>query len=151
MNQHDVPFAIASALIRRTHVMCLVQQQGPRDQTATWMLPGGRIEAGEGILAGLRREVAEETGLSITGDPQVAFLVEISTPEATYTAMTFDCEADGDLNPADPDGIVLAAAWVPIEEATTRLALVDWYEVLPLRRYLAGEATTGTTYRSSRP
>jgi ADP-ribose pyrophosphatase YjhB (NUDIX family) len=111
-------------------------------RVAGW--PGG---SGRGVLAGLRREVAEETGLSIIGDPQLAFLVEFSTLEGTYTAMTFACEVDGDLNPADPDGIVTAAAWVPFDETMGRLALVDWYDVLPLRRYLAGEATAGARYR----
>jgi ADP-ribose pyrophosphatase YjhB (NUDIX family) len=115
------------------------------------MLPGGRVEAIEGALAGLRREVAEETGLSITGNPQVAFLVELSSPEGIYIAMTFACDVEGDLSPADPDEIVLAAAWVPTAEALRRLSLVEWYDVLPLQRYLLGDAAAGATYGLIKP
>jgi 8-oxo-dGTP diphosphatase len=114
------------------------------------MLPGGKVEEGESVLAALRREVAEETGLSITGDPQIAFIVEVSTPDAIYSATTFACEVEGDLSPSDPDCFVLTAAWVPTEEALARLALVEWYDVLPLRRQLAGEVIAGATYRFSR-
>lgn len=37
-----------------------------------WALPGGKINADETLVAGLRREIAEETGLAVTFESQVA-------------------------------------------------------------------------------
>jgi 8-oxo-dGTP pyrophosphatase MutT (NUDIX family) len=34
-----------------------------RHKGGLWLLPGGRLEADEGVLTGLRREIKEETGL----------------------------------------------------------------------------------------
>jgi len=69
-----------------------------RDDNGHWEPPGGVLELGEDILAGLRREVAEETGL----------LVEPSALTGVYknmhkgiVALVFRCtRATGSLTPA---------------------------------------------------
>ncbi len=37
-----------------------------------WALPGGKVNAEETLVAGLRREIAEEAGLTVTFESQVA-------------------------------------------------------------------------------
>jgi 8-oxo-dGTP diphosphatase len=140
---------IVSALLRREDRICLVEQQAAEDAAPAWMLPGGRVEEGEGVLSALSREVVEETGLSVAGSPRLAFAVEVARSTITHTALTFECRAKGVLSPADPDGLVSRAEWLPQEEAYRRLEEVEWYDVLPLRRYLAGEESAGATYRVS--
>ncbi len=140
-----------SALIRRGAALLLVQEQEPHDLAPTWMLPGGRVEPGETLEAALRREIREETGLEITGIPPLAFEVEIEASlddlVGTWRAVTYLCDAEGDVEPADPDELILSAEWVPLEDALFRLEQVEWYDSAPLRAFLAGAAPDGTRYR----
>jgi ADP-ribose pyrophosphatase YjhB (NUDIX family) len=58
------PQAAASAAIFRGRSVLLGERgQGPRK--GTWSLPGGRIEPGETAAAAARREILEETGLTV--------------------------------------------------------------------------------------
>lgn len=137
---------IVSALVREEDRLLLIEQQGPWDPTPSWMLPGGRVEPGEGLVEALGRELREETGLRLTGTPRVAFVVDRSYEGESYTAVTFDCAAEGTLAPADPDEFVRAAAWVPAPDALERLACVAWYDCAPITRFLSGEAAAGAVY-----
>ena len=127
---------IVSALVRRAGEILLVEQQGPRDPAPSWMLPGGRVEPGERLEEALRRELSEETGLHLAGAPEVAFVADLATDAGHYRATTFTCEASGTLAPADPDGYVRRAAWVPADEAIRRLKRVDWYDSTLLEQFL---------------
>ncbi len=141
---------IVSALVRRDEKILLVEEQGLDDPAPSWMLPGGKVEADESVLAALERELAEETGLRLIGAGQIAFAVEIVSAEGVYTAFTFDCHAQGSLAPADPDGLVRHAAWVPVDTALERLAKVGWYDCTFLARYLSGDAPAGSIHSVDR-
>ena len=142
-----------SALIMRDGAMLLVEEQGPADEAPIWMLPGGRVEHGESPEEALRREVAEETGLRVAGEPRVAFEVEIEALlddlRGDWKAVTYTADAEGEipLLPDDPDGLILTAAWVPLDDALERLEVVEWYDSAPLRAYLTGTEPPGARYR----
>ncbi len=51
------------AVVERGNALLLVRHRKP-DRDPYWVLPGGRLEAGESIPRCAEREIAEETGLS---------------------------------------------------------------------------------------
>lgn len=141
---------IASAVARLHGDLLLVQQRYPGDLRPYWGLPGGQVEPGEELLAGLGREVREETGLTLVGTPTIAFVIQVlrQTEEGTqqWLACHFACDVVGRLSPQDPDGLVLSAHWMREQTALEHLATDPQYDCEPLRRWLCGEATPGTTY-----
>ena len=142
---------VVAALVERDGAILMVREQGPDDPAPTWMLPGGRVEAGETLAEALHRELAEETGLTIPRIATVAFSVDIEAQlgdlAGHWRAITYACEVAGDLRPADPDGLVVAAEWVPRAEALTLLEAVEWYDSAPLRAFLLGSQPPGARYR----
>jgi ADP-ribose pyrophosphatase YjhB (NUDIX family) len=100
----------------------------------TWLLPGGRLEAGESHAAGARREVAEETGLDVDIEGLAAiaeqtFLRRGSADSYEFRFATFLAEpADGTPGlPDDPsDDAVDEVAWhASVPENTFDRGLVE--------------------------
>jgi 8-oxo-dGTP diphosphatase len=141
---------IASAVARRHGELLLVQQRYPDDPRLYWGLPGGQVEPGEQLLAGLGREVREETGLTLVGTPTIAFVLQVlrQTEESIqqWLVCHFACEVAGSLRPHDPDGLVLSAHWVQEQAALVHLGTDPQYDCEPLRSFLCGEAVPGTVY-----
>ena len=54
----------ASVIVLKRDAVCLVRRQAP-PMAGLWSFPGGRLEPGETAAAAARRELAEETGLSV--------------------------------------------------------------------------------------
>jgi 8-oxo-dGTP diphosphatase len=131
----------------------MVAERTARDPDTTWMLPGGQVECRESVETALARELTEETGLRIDGTPVLAFVVDITAAlddlVGGWRALTYACDATGDLAPADPDGLILTAEWVDQAGALARLEAVEWYDSAPLRAFLAGSAPAGSHYRYS--
>jgi 8-oxo-dGTP pyrophosphatase MutT (NUDIX family) len=92
-----------------------------------WTIPGGQIEAdGESPWEGCRREVSEETGLTVTSGRLVC--VDFLRPRPQRPGglrFVFDC---GSLGPRQRDGIVVDGVeiddyrWAAPEEAERRLS-----------------------------
>jgi 8-oxo-dGTP diphosphatase len=60
----DRPYlAVSAAIIRDGHVLIVQRARSPA--LGIWTLPGGVVESGETLAEALKREVMEETGLTI--------------------------------------------------------------------------------------
>ncbi|MFB7558167.1 NUDIX hydrolase [Streptomyces brevispora] len=114
-------------MVEHDGCLLMVRERLP-GEPEQWVLPGGVVEPGELAHDALVREVHEETGLSVSGPTSLACVsqhVVIDDPgwDGTWTVMTFRAgQPTGTLGSLDPDELVLEAAWVPIDEALSRLA-----------------------------
>lgn len=85
-----------------------------------WFLPGGGIQHGESPTDSLRREIAEESGLSVTLGPLVDVLSDVRTlPDRTSlhtVRLIYRVETwAGELRPEE-DGTTDAVGWFTLDE-----------------------------------
>lgn len=101
-----------------------------------YTLPGGVVERGESTLAALSREIQEETGLLITHVRHLAYAVHVEDVRRNDRAVSFVflAEYDGLLNPRDPDGFIVEARFVPVDEVEKIIPIAPLRE--PLVHYL---------------
>jgi 8-oxo-dGTP diphosphatase len=95
-----------------------------------WFLPGGGVQHGESPPESLRREIAEESGLTIVPGPLLDVLSDVRTlPDGTslHTVRLVYAVASwhGSLRP-EVDGTTDAVAWFSMDEVRG----------LPLARYV---------------
>jgi 8-oxo-dGTP diphosphatase len=95
----------------------LLVQNRRRNGDLDWTPPGGVIEVheGESLLDGLGREVEEETGLRVTSWGGMLWSVTTAAPGLGWrmrAEVHLASAWEGDLRIADPDGIVVDAAFV---------------------------------------
>lgn len=127
-------YRIVVGIVRQGNQLLLVKNQADGTE-AVWSLPGGVIEAGETLADALKREMAEETGLSVETF-ELAYLTEnfIEQFNAHSLVTYFDCAVTGELSLNDPDREVVACQWVPIEQLEDYILNRDVLE--PLEHYL---------------
>lgn len=117
-------WTVAGAVVETAGALLLVNNRR-RNGTCDWSTPGGVIDPTDtDLVAGLAREVEEETGLRVR---------EWEGPLYSVTAAALDlgwvmrCEVhralayDGTLVVDDPDGIVFDAAFVSPRDLAARL------------------------------
>lgn len=131
---------VAGALVETDDGVLLVRNVR-RGGWEDWSPPGGVIDAeDESVLAGLTREVEEETGIRVSEWSGPLYEVRAHAVDMgwlmhchVHLAVAFE----GDLSVADPDGIVVEAAWVPHAECEERLLPGARWVVEPFAAWLA--------------
>ncbi len=68
---------------------------------AKWEIAGGRINPGTPLLENLKREVLEETGLEVIGEPKLIFAQDILRPHKHIVRLTYLGEAAGKVKLSD--------------------------------------------------
>ena len=131
---------MAGAVIQSPEGLLLVCNQragGRRD----WTPPGGVVDPGETVLQGLGREVREETGLEVTAWDDVVYRIEAEAPDLGWLLRVEVWRAEawsGELRVGeDPDGIVVDAAFAPVEVCTRHLATGPRWVAEPVGEWLA--------------
>jgi len=131
---------VASALVELDGALLLVRNER-RGGYSDWSPPGGVIDADDrSVLTGLTREVEEETGLHVTAWEGPVYEVRAVALDLgwrlraeVYRALAFD----GELRVADPDGIVVEAAFLEHPVCAARLADGARWVREPLSEWIA--------------
>lgn len=129
---------VAGALIEGPEGLLMVRNRR-RDGSHDWSTPGGVIDRGETVRAGLAREVHEETGLVVTGWEGPLYEVDARAPDLDWHLRVEVHRAvgyEGALRVADPDGIVVDARFVPVDGCCTLLDGAHPWVVEPLSAWL---------------
>ncbi len=115
-----------------------------------WSPPGGVIDEGETLLAGLTREVREETGVVVAHWQGPVYEVEVEAPGLgwhlrveAHIALDFA----GDVRIDDPDGIVVDAAFVEPHACGGHLEGCHRWVAEPLGAWLAERWDTPRRFR----
>jgi 8-oxo-dGTP diphosphatase len=140
---------VAGGVIIRGEEVLLVKNRR-RCGGVDWSTPGGVIDPGETAVEGLSREVEEETGLRVGHWHGPLYLVEVHAPDAGFFLRAeahLAAEVIGEVLIGDPDGIVVAAAFVG--RSCLREWLVDaqpWVSE-PLLAHLEDGVVDGRLFR----
>jgi ADP-ribose pyrophosphatase YjhB (NUDIX family) len=143
--------SVVAAIIHRGADVLFVCERGPNDKAPKWSLPGGRVEPGESLTEALRREVREETGLEVEKLGRLVNLCTLLVEDDGYTCAVYEVnEWHGDPSPADPDGFVIEARFLPTADAMSLVeARPEISRKQPVIAYLRGEIVDAEswTYR----
>ncbi len=144
-------WVVASGLVERDGQLLLVQNRR-RNGSLDWSTPGGVIEvsAGESVVDGLTREVAEETGIQVSSWAGPVYEVEAVAEGLGWTLRAEVHRAllwQGSLLVDDPDGIVVDARFVPLPAAPGYLDSCARWVREPLGAWLIERWESGRSYR----
>lgn len=108
---------VGGVVVRDGHVLLIQRAKAPLE--GRWTIPGGRVEAGEGLAAAVVREVLEETGVEVAARELLAVVdpVELD-PEGGvryhFVILDYACEWVAGEPQAASDAV--AARWVARED-----------------------------------
>lgn len=136
--------------VRRARSVLLVENVR-RNGTADWTPPGGVIDEGEDVVAGLTREVAEECGLVVTEWSGPVYEIEAEAPGLGWrlrVEVHRALRATGSVQVGeDPDGIVVGAGWFAPGDCASRLGGTHPWVREPLLDWLAEPWEGSRSYR----
>jgi len=132
----DAPLVGVAAAVFDAAGRVLLVQRGRPPRAGSWGLPGGLLEVGESLVAGVRREVREECGVEIAVGDVAGVFEPITRDEegrVEYHYVVIDFWASWLSGEAHPHDDAAAVAWAAIDA-------LDAYNLLPDSRKVIEKA-----------
>lgn len=122
-------FVAAHGLIEKDGAFLVTKRVGGDNYMPDhWDLPGGSIEVGETVEDGLRREILEETGLTVgIGSPIFVYTTLSQLPSRQNVTILYRCRyrsGNVTLNPEEHQGY----AWKTWEEIKVMNQKIHWLQ-----------------------
>ena len=136
----DRPFVGIGVVVLRPGEVLLVRR-GKAPNIGSWTLPGGAQDVGETAEAAARRELLEETGVTV-GDLHLAANVDAITRDpdgrVRYPDTLLDFAACWAAGEARGDSDAAEARWVRFDEVASYRLWSEAYRVIDIARGLLG-------------
>jgi phosphatase NudJ len=115
MARHPIPtWYFALVIVRLGHRFLLVQEA---KHGQLWYLPAGRVEPGENLINGAKRETLEETGISVAIDSIVRVEHSPTSDGTARLRVVFVAHPQDDTPPKNtPDEHSLRSGWFTLAE-----------------------------------
>ncbi len=89
--------AVTAIIERNGSVLILKRKNDEIAFPGLWTIPGGKVEIGATISETLQREVEEETGLKVIGEPKYQGDAEFTRSDGIHVvAVRFVCQTEGE-------------------------------------------------------
>lgn len=87
-----------------------------KEKETQWDIPGGRIETNENLMEALAREIKEETGMDLFGEPELIAAQDIFVPakDLHVVRLTYSAISEGEFKLSDEH---VDYIWVTVKEA----------------------------------
>lgn len=132
-------WTVGGALLEGPGGILLVRNRR-RNGSLDWSPPGGVIDEGETLIEGLTREVEEETGFRVSRWVGPIYRIEAVAKDLGWRLRVeahLAAAYEGELRIDDPDGIVVDARFVAVDQCGGHLQAAHQWVREPLGEWLA--------------
>ena len=113
---------VSAIVVNRSTRSLLMIKREHEPYKGLWTLPGGKLEYGESLADGMKREVQEETGAAISSIPSIEYFVnEIISDDSHYVIVTGVFDYAGMHDTVSAESMTIHREWMSIDAVLDRV------------------------------
>ncbi|AIQ51863.1 NUDIX hydrolase [Paenibacillus sp. FSL R7-0331] len=96
-NSRSIIVAVKGIIVFQGRILIVRRAAADVVGAGSWECPGGKIDFGEGLEDALEREIAEETGLSVTVGAVAYAASFLTDPGRQVIIITYHCQSENNI------------------------------------------------------